>query len=488
MRPDDSGDDRRSGWIPLAVVLAVAAALRLYRLGADSFWDNEILSHERATAGLRDAYELVREGTHPPGYSQAVLRPWLVFGESEFMQRFPSVVFGVAAIAITAALATRLAGRWAGVAAALLSAVMPLHLYYSREGRMYALLAVVLVAWIAALIRAHERDTWRAWGLYTALGAAALYSHYYGGFTVLSVVAVTGLFELRAGIGPRTRRWFLATAGIGVAFLPWLPTFRYQVSNDPVSHLEALSVRGVAELPVQFFTAFADRSSLDNLLIAAALLVLSAAALLQLWSEREAHGDDGFAAAVIVGAVFGTIVLSVVVSMLRPLIFVRYFVGILPMVAVLLAVGVGRRRAATGAAFAVLLVVSVIHAVPTVDDTWRPDFRRATDTIEAAGADDAIILLVGPGADDFRASGFWYYLDPEFAVIEVTGRTTDPVFADAVDQLDEDIATVWVVQYQSINSVASPTGFDIASAERFDSRFFTRRYPISVIELERSDG
>ena len=41
MRPDDSGDDQRPGWIALAAVLAVAAALRLYRLGADSFRDNE---------------------------------------------------------------------------------------------------------------------------------------------------------------------------------------------------------------------------------------------------------------------------------------------------------------------------------------------------------------------------------------------------------------------------------------------------------------
>lgn len=469
-------------------MLAVATALRFYRLGADSFWDNEILSHNRATAGFGDAYDLVREGTHPPGYSQVVLRPWLVLGESEFMQRFPSVVFGVAAIALTAVLATRLAGRSAGLAAAVLSSTMPLHLYYSREGRMYALLALVLVAWTAALIRAYERDTWRAWALYSALGAAVLYTHYYGGFTVLSVVAVTGWFELRSGIGPRTRRWCVATAGIGVAFLPWLPTFRYQVGNDPVAHLEPLSVRGVAELPLQFFTAFADRSSFDTLVIATALVVLTSVALRALWSERAAHADEGFAAAVMVGAVFGTIVLSVAVSMLRPLIFVRYFVGILPMVAVLLSVGLARRRVIVGAAFTALLAVSVAHAIPILSDTWRPDFRPVTDRIETTDPGDSIVLLVGQDASDFRVNGFRYYLDAEFAVVEVTGRVTDPVFADALVQLDEDIGIVWVVQYQTVSGpVVAPNDFEIRSSERFDSRFFTRRYPVSVTQLERSD-
>lgn len=485
-RNDTEGHQPRN-WSLIAIVLVVATALRLYRLGADSLWDNEILSHRRATAGLRDAYDLIREGTHPPGYSQLVLRPWLALGDSEFMQRVPSVVFGVAAIAITAALAHRLAGPRAGLAAAALSTVMPLHLYYSREGRMYALLALVLVAWIAALIHAHERDTWRAWALYTALGGAALYTQYYAGFTVLSVVAVTAAFEYRAGLSDRTRRWFIATAGIGVVFLPWMPTFLYQLRNDPVSHLEALSVRGVAELPVMFFTAFADRSAIDNLVVAAALAFLTGVAVRTLWNGRSSHPDNGFAAAVIVGAVVGTIALSVAISVLRPLIFVRYFVGILPMVAVMLAVPMGRLRFVTSTAFAALIVVSVVHAIPTIDDTWRPAFGAATDRIEAAGPDDSIVLLVGADASDFRVSGFWYYLDAAHAVIDVPGQVSDPTFTDAIDQLSEDIDRVWVVQYQRIGAVATPDGFAVASTERLDSRFFTRTYPVSVVELERTD-
>ncbi|MEM9467147.1 MAG: glycosyltransferase family 39 protein [Actinomycetota bacterium] len=492
-RPADEDRDDRRGAIALGAVFVVALATRLHRLGEDSLWDNEILSHARATADLGDAYDLIREGTHPPGYSQVILRPWLAIGDSELMQRLPSVVFGFVAIAITAALATRLAGRWAGIAAAGLSAVMPLHLYYSREGRMYALLALVLIAWIAALIRAHERDTWSWWAAYTALGAAALYTHYYAGFTVLSVVAVTAAFEYRSGLSDRTKRWALATGGIGIAFLPWLPTFRYQLSNDPVSHLQALSARELAELPIQFFTAFANRSNLDNLVIGAALMVLFVIALRALWSGRTTDADQGLAASVVVAAVVGTFALSVLVSLFRPLIFVRYFAGILPMTAIVLAVGVSRSRISDArtrwvalGAFGLLLLARLGHAVPTIDDTWRPDWRAATDQLETASADDSVTLLVGPDSGDFRVSGFWYYADPDLPVIEVTGQVTDPVFTDAVDQLDADIATVWVVQYELIDRVPELDDFEPVSFQRFDSRFFTGSYRISVVELDRT--
>ena len=171
-----SGIDARAAGAVLTALLLIAAALRFYRLGDDSLWDNEILSHRRATAGLRDAYDLIREGTHPPGYSQVVLRPWLTLGEGELMQRLPSAVFGVATVGVTAVIGTRLAGRRAGLVAAALLSVMPLHLYYSREGRMYALLALVLIAWVAALIRAHERNTWTQ----THLTGLGIYSNQRG--------------------------------------------------------------------------------------------------------------------------------------------------------------------------------------------------------------------------------------------------------------------------------------------------------------------
>lgn len=273
---------------PLLIgVLVIAAAIRLYRLGDDSLWNNEILSHQRATVNPRAAYTLLKEGTHPPGYSQGVLRPWLFFGDSEWMQRLPSAVFGVVTVALTAVLGVRLAGRHAGLIAAAVLAVMPLHLYYSREGRMYALLGLVTIAWIMALVRAHERGTRADWAIYTVLGAACLYTHYYAAFAVLSVVTVTALWELRVGLSSRTRDWFLATTAIGVLFLPWLPTFWFQYGNDPVNHLPPLSWSGVSGIPIQFFTAFADQSTRDARLIASALAVALVLAAAVLWSSRK---------------------------------------------------------------------------------------------------------------------------------------------------------------------------------------------------------
>jgi len=481
------GDDVRPDWRYLSVLLIAAAVLRLYRLSDDSLWDNEILSERRATAPLNNAHDLLRDGTHPPGYSQAILRPWLALGNGEWMQRFPSVVFGVTTVAMTAVLGTRLAGRRAGLAAAALLAVMPLHLYYSREGRMYALLALVLLGWVMALIRARKRDTTLDWTVYALLGAASLYTHYYAGFTVLAVVGTTAVLEFRHGFTTRTRRWLIATAGIGMLFAPWLPTFRHQLSNDPVSHLQPLTLDGLTALPVQFFTGFVERSTADSLVVGVTLAALLVFGSVRLRSVADGSPDAGFAGAVIGAALVGTGLLSIAVSELRPLVFVRYFVGILPFLAILIGAALTRLRPVPVIAFSTLFAVATLHAVPTIDDAWRPAFRDATDRIEQDHPDDVIVVSVGPGPGDFRATGLRYYLDNGYVLHEYAGSVRDQEFPEFLDELRTTAPRTWILQYRHAHNFNTPPGFIASANERYETRFFETRYMIQITALDRED-
>ena len=337
------------------------------------------------------------------------------------MLRFPSAVLGVATVAMTAMLGTRLAGRRAGLAAAALLTVMPLHLYYSREGRMYALFALVLLAWVMALIRARERNTLGSWTMYTVLGAAALYTHYYAGFTVLAVVGATAVLELRHEITTRTCRWLIATIGIGVLFAPWLPTFRYQLNNDPLAWLDSPGFSGWVRLPVEFFAGFVEYSMIDpsmnqyveNLFKANVILIPLAVLLLfgsrHLRTVADRTPDAAFAAAVVGAAFFGTLLLAFVASQFRTLFFVRYFVGILPFLAILIGAALARMRPMTVIAFGALFASAALHTALTIDETWRPAFRDATDQIEQDQPDDVIVVFVDlnlsePGSGDFATT------------------------------------------------------------------------------------
>ena len=261
--------------LALVAILAVAAALRLYRLGADSLWDNEILSLLRATEPISEVHDLLRAGTHPPLYSQGVLRPWLSAGDGEFMQRLPSAVFGVATVAITYVLGRREFGRAVGLLGATMLAISPLHVYYSREGRMYALLALLVTLWIASLLRANRDNSWRAWSLYAVVGAAILYTHYYAGLTVAAVLLTTGVLYMT---GPaqagRSKRWFVSSAVIGLLFLPWAPTFVYQF-RESSSNLPGRPIRRLPDVITQLFSCFGDVYTLVQILVLSALATMS---------------------------------------------------------------------------------------------------------------------------------------------------------------------------------------------------------------------
>lgn len=483
---NDANGDRIPVAGALVAILVGAAVLRLYGLGDDSLWDNEILSLQRATASPSDAYELIREGTHPPLFSQGVLRPWLVLGENEYLQRLPSAIFGVVTVGLTYLLGSRIFGRRVGLAAAALLTVLPLHVYYSREGRMYALLALLVTLWVGSLLRAHRTNSVGMWTIYTVLGAAILYTHYYAGLTVIAVVATTAAVYLWTSVdAARRKRWLVSSVAIGALFLPWLPTFwhqfRYSSSNLPGRPIDQLP-----SIVTQFFTAFIDVSVVVQALIAVALVVLAVPVVLLIWRLARDRDSTLVLGGVLVGAVAGTIVLAAILSVAKPILFVRYFAGILPLFCILLAVGAARARSrAVGyVAFGVLLVVSIASVIPILADSWRPDFAAAGERIAAGGSEGTVVILVGRDENDVGLSGFDYYHDADIPVELIDSRGADETVADKVASLDADIQRVWLVQYRTIADIEPPEGYEVTFEERYDSRFFSGSFPIQLILLE----
>ena len=481
----DSGASSRGAVAALAVILVVAAVLRLYNLGADSLWDNEILSLQRAKTPLSDVVEVLRAGTHPPLYSQGVLRPLFVVGQNEFVQRFPSAVFGVLAVAGVYVLGRRVFDVRVGLLASALLAVLPLHVYYSREGRMYALLALLVTAWIASLLYARRKNTIGAWIVYAVLGASILYTHYYAGLTIAAVILVTGAAVLTGAVGPSVRRrWLAATGVIGVLFLPWLPSFLYQFENSS-SNIPGRQPGDLPDIVSQFFTAFVAVSSpvraiiLGSLAVLAALLVLAAARM----AQRAEH--DLFPLLVMVAAVVGTIVLAVLVSVVEPILFVRYFAGILPIGCILLAAAAvrGRPRVLGWAAFGALAAVSVACVIPVVTDSWRPDFGAVTETVGAESSDDAIMLVIGNNQNDLALSGLDHYIGDRVPIQVVDTSVGDSAVPDAIAAQGAD-SDIWLLQPGSTPTLAVPEGFVATVDETYDTRFFERRFRMRLTLLE----
>lgn len=149
--------------------------LRLYGLGTPGLWLDEILHYDiagRAAANPWQSWLLGFEFENGPLFYGSLLAGRAA-PDAETSDRLAEAVAGTATIPLLAIAGTLAAGTGAGVAAAWLLAVAPLHVFYSREGRPYALLALLATLLLIAFL-ARGRRTARLLGWGAALAAPYL--------------------------------------------------------------------------------------------------------------------------------------------------------------------------------------------------------------------------------------------------------------------------------------------------------------------------
>ncbi len=206
-------------WTFVGALTAVGLALRLLHLTRFELFVDEAATwwFARLTASGRLVEQMSLEPT-PPLYYGLVGALTRLFGESDFVLRLPSALFGAAGIPMVYAFGRALFGPRVGGFAALLLTFHPLHVFYSREARVYPLLLFLALGMLLALWRALDRDTGRAWTIFGVLLALVCYSHFYGLFLAVAAALAVVLW----GRGRARFRGLVATALALATFAPYL--------------------------------------------------------------------------------------------------------------------------------------------------------------------------------------------------------------------------------------------------------------------------
>jgi mannosyltransferase len=222
LQPGREGEEQGPLAGPLVLLTLLAAALRLYHLGQQSFWIDEALTWQgiRPGAGL-SFWSQMADSIQGPLYP-ALLWPLTRAGAGEFLLRLPSAVAGTAAVPLLGLLAGRLWGRRVAILAALLVALSPFHVWYSQEARGYALAFLFAVLgglfWLDMADRGPRPRTAVLYGLAAALG---VWSNMSFSFLVAAQALAVPLLAR-----PRGRNgwgwWGLAFLIPAVAMAPWL--------------------------------------------------------------------------------------------------------------------------------------------------------------------------------------------------------------------------------------------------------------------------
>ena len=236
----------------LYIALLLGAFLRLYRLGFQSIWGDEALTLQVYTVGssfsqlLSNIWE---RGFHPPLYF-LIAHYWYLLGTSEFMLRFPSAVFGVAAIPVTYLVARRLFGNTAGGISALVIAVSPFHIWYSQEARMYSLQVLLILASTLFFLRAWESRKPLDFGLYAFTTILALYTQVGSVF----LLAAQAAFVVGAGNRRRIAGWLGVQGTVIVAFVPWILRFMAHRSMGNIGSIGFERESGPLQLAYGLYT------------------------------------------------------------------------------------------------------------------------------------------------------------------------------------------------------------------------------------------
>jgi mannosyltransferase len=203
-------------WLPPVLALVIS----LIGISTPSYWRDESATLAAIKRPLGDLIRML--GNVDAVHGAYYLMMWPiehVFGPGELVMRLPSAVAVAVGAAFVAATGRRLISPWAGLAAGLIYAFLPVTSRYGQEARSYAMVMTVAAIASYLLVRtlAAEPHRQRRWLVGYAASIAALGILNIFGLLLVPAHAVTmALYCRRALREPAPRKlaigWLMAVA------------------------------------------------------------------------------------------------------------------------------------------------------------------------------------------------------------------------------------------------------------------------------------
>ncbi len=394
-------EHKASHWA-LIGLSGLAFALRVAGLDFQSLWRDEVdaILFAREPLGAL-LHNFIEPGQNGPFY-YLVLHPWLrLAGESAFALRFFSVVLGVLAVPLAYRLARRLFPQGA-LLAALLVATSPYLIWYSQEGKMYALVVALVLLSMERYLAAVERGGWHRWLTYLVVTAIAIHVHLIAALIVPAQALLFAVLRRQGRAGPWLP-WLVSLAALSaphLLILAWqLPLLLQPATTGyPFRPLHEM----LFSLLVNYSLGMVQGATLWTLALFVALLL--AAGLW--WKDQQSRAGS---LAILVCWLLVPVLGFFLITLIRPLFTARYLIFVLPAYLLLLAAGLAavarRSRLWAGLLLVALLAVNGWGVWFQARIPLKADFRAATHYLTRHLAQDDLILFQIP----YGRHSFDYY-------------------------------------------------------------------------------
>ena len=254
----------------MPIILLIALILRLVLIN-QSLWLDESIEALALMGRMGPLLQYALADFQPPLYHFIGYFFTQLFGYSEIALRLPSLLSGLFTVYFVIKLGELLGGKKLGIVAGLLAATNPLLIYYSQEGRTYAMTAFFVTASFYYFIKLLKEKSTLSTTIYYLLSTTAfLWTSYLSWFVLLS----QGIYVL----------WKKRSDLLGVQALSaltlifWLPSL---ISSLGIGHSTLLTapewgrvVGGLSwkSLPLTWVKFVLGRISFDNKLLYAVLV------------------------------------------------------------------------------------------------------------------------------------------------------------------------------------------------------------------------
>jgi mannosyltransferase len=478
-----------AAWITLIGLTLAAFLLRAPHLNAQSLWRDEVdvlrLANQPVVQLARDMTKVQHNG---PLY-YLLVRGWLrLVGQSEFGLRYLALLFGMVSVPLVYRVGRRLMGAQAGLLAAVVVTISPYLVWYSQDGKMYAMVAALtlIAVWCQLEALATGRLGW--WVGFVMAASLSLYTH------ILSALMLPVYLVAFALSWPHSRwQWRRGCVAFALLTLPYVPLAAWQLPLVLNSHDTGHPFYPLHQMLSLLFNLYSRGTAMvGGWLVVAAFLFAMFAGIF--FSTRNAypeqHGkgqehpnavsrwvsDSGLAGdrqdqrSLLQGSYFLSnlagirarlfllawlflpMALIYLISLRAPVFEPRYLIFAAPAFYLLVALGlVGLAKLsqpATGLSLAVILSFSLLGVWVQASTPIKSDFRAAAGYVQAHHQDGTPIMFQMP----YVQYTFEYYYGRDYVALDgpwTNDGKAETQVADSLARQLQGYSDIWLVASES---------------------------------------
>lgn len=489
---------QRKHYFILVMIIALGALVRLWNLNVESLRLDEAQSVWQASHSLDFIYQYMLKNVHLPLHN-SLLYMWLRFvGTDEQSVRLLAAIPGILTLPVIYLLSKELVNREASLLATFLAAFSPFWIWYSREIRMYSLLAFLTTVSYYLYLKILRSGKTRYLILYTLVNTVGMYTHYYFAFP-LAVQGIFFVFFSRHIINEKFSRAtvfvrFMTSAFITyMAFLPWLRALLY--AENSAAYAPVLDKPSPFNIFLSFFEfTLGFQSPVFTSLLMGFWPLVILLGFVFLTKRKNPFTPEVYL--MTMGILLPILVTFAVSYLYKPIYLTRYLTPATPLYYTFLAWFLyqfkGFYRYALGTAFGALVVLSLYNQTFHPDNPVREDYRAASQYINE-NAEMRDIVLVSPPFNIYPVQ-YYYTGLARVVTMPIWDERTGSIPQVSEERLDRDVKSVKPGHRRMFVLISSNLeGMDVVQ-EYFDMRYtkldkqeFSKDLWVHVYQAEYTD-